>query len=65
VGKRNRLAQLIVIKIPGGGPEAEFLSRQIDGVRAVAQGHLQPLPVPGGGEQLQIVTNNSVKQQSY
>ena len=65
VGKLNRFFEPVVFKISGGGAHAEFPAGQIDGVRAVAQRHLKPLPIPGGGEQLQIVTNNSVKQQRH
>ena len=63
--KRDGPPQLLPVEVPGGGAKAEFLPREIHGVRPIAERHFQPLPVPGGGEQLKIVTNNFVKQQSY
>jgi hypothetical protein len=50
--QRHRLPQTLPVKIPGKGSHAEVAARQIDGVGPVGQRHLQPLPVPGGGQKL-------------
>ena len=60
MGQGNRPLQRLVIEISRGGSHTEFLPREVDGIRAIAQRHLQPLPIPGRGEQLKVVTNNPV-----
>ena len=60
MGEADRAAERIVVEVCGGGAHAELLPREIHRVRAVAQSHFQTLPVSGGGDQLEVVTNNPV-----
>ena len=54
VGRLHRLGQPLPVEVSGKGPHPEGAARQIHRVRAVGQRHVQPLPVPRGGEQLRL-----------
>ena len=50
----RRPAELLRGKVSREGAHAEGVPRQIDCVRPIGHGHLQPLPVPRGGQQFQL-----------
>ena len=51
VGKFHRLRQGLRGEVPREGPHAEAGARQIHGIRAVEDGHIQLFHVPGRGQQ--------------
>ena len=51
--------QLLRAEVSGEGTHAEGISRQIDGVGPVGQGHAQALHVPGRGQKLWFFSNHN------
>ncbi len=49
--------QLLGAEVAGKGAHAEQIARQIHRVRSVGQGHLEPLHIPGGGEQFNLLSH--------
>ena len=54
VGQLHRPGQAGTVEIAGEGPHAEGAARQVHRIRPIGQGHLQPLHVPGGSQQLRL-----------
>ena len=58
----RRFLQFFRGEIPREGAHAEGSSRKVHGVGPVGHGHLQPLPVSGGGQQFQFFLHGALPQ---
>ena len=56
VAQRHGGFQLLRGEVAGEGAHSEGVARQIDRVSPIGHRHVQPLHVPGGGEQLNVLS---------